>query len=144
MRFEAASLLAEMIIKQCDEGVVAAGAALPTTNDAKQILHKALEGSQASAYWHCRLLFQLANIHASEKDYNMAVSFLGAGVDFAYMAGASYARMFFLLSKAMVITAESFPPFLSKLMPFYDCSCSCFYWNGSLPRPTPFCTKLDL
>ena len=31
----------------------------PSYNDAKQILLKALEGSQASAYWHCRLLFQV-------------------------------------------------------------------------------------
>ena len=31
----------------------------PSYNDAKQILLKALEGSQSSAYWHCRLLFQV-------------------------------------------------------------------------------------
>ena len=48
----------------------------------------------------------MANIHAAEKDYNSAVSFLGAGDDFANMAGAYYARMFFLLSKAMLYLLE--------------------------------------
>jgi len=111
VRFESASLLAEMIIEECDNGAsfrqtAGVRAPPPTPNDAKQVLLKALEGSQTSAYWHCRHLFQLANIHAAEKDYNSAVSFLGAGVDFAYMAGAHYARMFFLLSKAMLFLLE--------------------------------------
>ena len=52
------------------------------------------------------MLLQLANIHAAEKDYNSAVSFLGAGDDFAHMVGAFYARMFFLLSKAMLFLLE--------------------------------------
>ena len=34
------------------------------------------------------------------------MSFLGAGDDFAHMAGAYYARMFFLLSKAMLYLLE--------------------------------------
>jgi len=110
VRFESASLLADIIIEECDSGVyhqpVGHNRPPPSYNDAKQILLKALEGSQASAYWHCRLLFQLANIHAAEKDYNSAVSFLGAGDDFAHMAGAYYARMFFLLSKAMLFLLE--------------------------------------
>ena len=39
---------------------------------------------------------------ANEKDYASAVNYLGIGVDFAYLAGAFYTRMLFLLSKAMV------------------------------------------
>jgi len=110
VRFESASLLADIIIEEVDTGVyhqpLSHNRQPPSYNDAKQILLKALEGSQSSAYWHCRLLFQLANIHAAEKDYNSAVSFLGAGDDFAHMAGAYYARMFFLLSKAMLYLLE--------------------------------------
>lgn len=41
-----------------------------------------------------------------EKDYNSAVQILGAGVDFAFMAGAYYTRMLFLLSKAMLYLLE--------------------------------------
>ena len=110
VRFEAASLLAEMIINEVESGQTPTQnqqqAPLSTTADAKQVLMKALETSQAFPYWHCRLLFQLANIQACEKDYVSAVSILGAGVDFAYMAGANYARMFFLLSKAMLFLLE--------------------------------------
>lgn len=112
VKFEAAALLAEMIMNEVESG----NATVPnqqqqqnplsTTADAKQILMKALETSQSFPYWHCRLLFQLANIQAGEKDYVSAVSILGAGVDFAYMAGANYARMFFLLSKAMLYLLE--------------------------------------
>ena len=70
---------------------------------ARQVLRKAVEMSQGNPYWHCRLLFQLAGIHASaEKNYVSAVSILGAGADFAYMAGAHYTRLLFMLSKTMV------------------------------------------
>ena len=111
VRFEAASLLAELIMNEVESGNAGLQNQqqqnpLATTADAKQVLMKALESSQTFPYWHCRLLFQLANIQAGEKDYVSAVSILGAGVDFAYMAGANYARMFFLLSKAMLYLLE--------------------------------------
>ena len=110
VRFESASLLAEMIMEEVENGHLVAQSQQqqtpPTSNGAKQILMEALKTSQAFAYWHCRLLFQLANIQAGEKDYASAVSMLGAGVDYAYMAGANYARMFFLLSKAMLFLLE--------------------------------------
>ena len=111
VRFEAASLLAEMIMNEVESGNSVVQnqqqqTPLSTTSDAKQVLMKGLETSQAFPYWNCRLLFQLANIQAGEKDYVSAVSILGAGVDFAYMAGANYARMFFLLSKAMLFLLE--------------------------------------
>jgi MAternally-affected-uncoordination protein len=48
----------------------------------------------------------LQNIFVLEKDYTSAVQILGAGVDFAYMAGANYTRMLFLLSKAMLFLLE--------------------------------------
>ncbi len=73
---------------------------------AKQVLQEAIKSSQRLPYWHCRHLFQLANIYVVEKDYNSAVQILGAGVDFAYMAGANYTRMLFMLSKAMLFLLE--------------------------------------
>ena len=48
----------------------------------------------------------LQNIYVIEKDYNSAVQILGAGVDFAFMARASYTRMLFWLSKAMLYLLE--------------------------------------
>ena len=41
-----------------------------------------------------------------EKDYNSAVQILSAGVEFAYMAGANYTKMLFLLSKTMLFLLE--------------------------------------
>merc|ERR1711899_299535 len=73
---------------------------------AKQVLQEAMKGSQRLPYWQCRHLFQLANIYVIEKDYNSAVQILGAGVEFAFMAGAYYTRMLFLLSKAMLYLLE--------------------------------------
>ncbi len=37
-----------------------------------------------------------------EKDYTVAVTVLTAGVEFAYLAGANYTRLLFMLSKTMV------------------------------------------
>ena len=51
-------------------------------------------------------IFYLQNIYVIEKDYNSAVQILGAGVDFAGMAGAYYTRMLFWLSKAMLFLLE--------------------------------------
>ncbi len=104
VRFEAASALAELMMER---GVAAAAAqaasnAAAQVDGARQVLRKAVELSQQNTYWHCRLLFQLASIHAAEKEYVDAVNVLGAGVNFAYLAGASYTRLLFMLSKTMV------------------------------------------
>lgn len=87
------------------------------------MLRKAIELSQHSVYWHCRLIFQLAvssfaylctskihptvilfqQIHATERDYQLASSLLSVGVDYAHISNASYTRVLFLLSRGMVI-----------------------------------------
>ena len=90
---------------------------------------QAVEMSQNNSYWHCRLLFQLASIHAAEKDYASAVSILGAGVDFAYVAGAYYTRLLFMLSKTMVST-ENMHLYESLFLSYP--SRSCFSSNGNL------------
>lgn len=48
VKFEAASVLAELYEQQSQ------------SNLSKPILRKAIELSQHSVYWHCRLIFQLA------------------------------------------------------------------------------------
>ncbi|KFM59181.1 MAU2 chromatid cohesion factor-like protein, partial [Stegodyphus mimosarum] len=73
---------------------------------AKSILGKAVEISQQSAFWHCRLLFQLAHFHASEKEYIAACNVLGVGADFAHISGAQYTRILFLLSKGMLLMID--------------------------------------
>ncbi|KAL5005286.1 hypothetical protein ScPMuIL_018742 [Solemya velum] len=90
VRFEAASILAQVLEKQNQ------------IQAAKPILRKAIEISQQTPYWHCRLLFQLAQIHASERDYLSACGLLGVGAEFALAARSEYTRMLFLLSKGML------------------------------------------
>lgn len=111
VKFEAASVLAELYEQQQQITL------------SKPILRKAIELSQHNSYWHCRLIFQLAvniifftyktlvnytyffyfkQIHATEKDYQLASTLLGVGVDFAHISNAYYTRVLFLLSKGMV------------------------------------------
>lgn len=70
---------------------------------AKEVLSKGLEGSSNNVWWHCKFLFQLAQIHASELDYASAGNILSAGADYAQMSGAPYTRILFLLSKGMML-----------------------------------------
>ncbi|CAG9836755.1 unnamed protein product [Diabrotica balteata] len=94
VKFEAASVLAELYEQQDQISL------------SKPILRKAIELSQHNVYWHCRLIFQLAQIHATEKDYTLASSLLGVGVDYAHISNASYTRVLFLLSKGMLLLID--------------------------------------
>ncbi|XP_046745244.1 MAU2 chromatid cohesion factor homolog [Diprion similis] len=94
VKFEAASVVAELYDQQQQSSL------------SKPILRKAIELSQHNVYWHCRLIFQLAQIHASEKDLGVAGSLLGVGVDYSHISNASYTRVLFLLSKAMVLLID--------------------------------------
>ncbi|UYV72584.1 MAU2 [Cordylochernes scorpioides] len=94
IKFETASVLAELYEKQNQP------------EQAKPILTKAVEISQQSSFWHCRLLFQLAHIHAAERDYHAASQFLGDGADYAHLSGAHYTRILFLLSKGMLLMID--------------------------------------
>lgn len=47
-------------------------------------------------------VFTLQQIHASERDYELASSLLGVGVDYAHISNAAYTRVLFLLSRGMV------------------------------------------
>ncbi|XP_022913885.1 MAU2 chromatid cohesion factor homolog [Onthophagus taurus] len=94
VKFEAASVLADLYEQQSQSAL------------SKPILRKAIELSQHNVYWHCRLIFQLAQIHATEKDYQLASSLLGVGVDYAHISNAYYTRVLFLLSKGMLLIID--------------------------------------
>ncbi|VVC92769.1 unnamed protein product, partial [Leptidea sinapis] len=94
VKFEAASVLADLFEQQGQ----------PTHS--KPILRKAIELSQHSVYWHCRLIFQLAQIHATEREYEVACSLLGVGVDYAQISNAAYTRVLFILSRVMLLLID--------------------------------------
>ncbi|XP_073994231.1 mau2 sister chromatid cohesion factor [Rhodnius prolixus] len=94
VKFEAASVLASVYEQQHQK------------NLSKSILRRAIELSQHTVYWHCRLLFQLAQIHASERDYELACSLLSVGVDYAHISSAHYTRVLFLLSRCMLMLID--------------------------------------
>ncbi|XP_034942842.1 MAU2 chromatid cohesion factor homolog [Chelonus insularis] len=93
VKFEAASVVAELY-EQND------------TNICKKILIKAIEVSQHHVYWHCRLIFQLAQIHASEKNISVANSLLEIGSDYAQVNNANYTKVLFILSRCMLLLIE--------------------------------------
>lgn len=94
VKFEAASVVAELYEQQ------------QQSNLSKPILRKAIELSQHNVYWHCRLIFQLAQIHASEKDFVVASSLLAVGVDYSHISSANYTRVLFLLSRCMLMLID--------------------------------------
>jgi len=51
-------------------------------------------------------LYLLQQIHASEKDYELASSLLGVGVDYAHISNAQYTRVLFLLSRCMLLLID--------------------------------------
>lgn len=73
---------------------------------AKAILRKAVELSQYNIYWHSKLLFQIAQIHVSEKDYGLASDLLQIGAEAADQGEAHYLKTLFMLSKAMLLIIE--------------------------------------
>ena len=74
----------------------------------RDVLIYAIEHSQGSAYWHCRLTFQLAQLHADPRvqDYQSAHHVLQTGADYAFLQQAFYTRSLFILSKIMLFLCE--------------------------------------
>ncbi|KYQ56901.1 MAU2 chromatid cohesion factor like protein [Trachymyrmex zeteki] len=97
VKFEAASIVADLYEQQQQQ---------LQPNLSKPILRKAIELSQHNVYWHCRLIFQLAQIHASEKDFVAASSLLAVGVDYSHISNAGYTRVLFLLSRCMLLLID--------------------------------------
>lgn len=97
VKFEAASTLASTYEKQNQLHL------------AKPLLRKAVEISQQAPFWHCKLLFQLAQIHSTEKNFETACSLLEAGVEFAAIAKSEYTGLLFMLSKGMLLLIDKKP-----------------------------------
>lgn len=120
IKYESASLLAELYEQQNQ------------TNLAKPLLRKTIEMSSQNVFWHCRLLFQLAQIHSNERDYLSACGLLGVGADYAHISGAHYSRLLFTLSKCMLLLIDKkfgeLHPLLSQVGPIIDS------WQGSLQQ----------
>ncbi|KAL7286945.1 hypothetical protein TKK_0018887 [Trichogramma kaykai] len=95
VKFEAASILADVYEQQHQQ---------PSMSQA--ILRKAVELSQHNVYWHCRLIFQLAQIHASEKDFTAAVGLLAVGADYSQISNVNYTRALFILSRCMLLLVD--------------------------------------
>ena len=104
VKFEIATILAELY---CEQNM--------QMQCAKPLLRRAIEISHHSPSWHCRFLFQLAQIHAIERDLSSASSLLQFGAEFALnMAKAQYVGTLFILSRAMLLlsvkkTQEALP-----------------------------------
>lgn len=94
VKFDTASLLAQLYL-QLDLGSLAKG-----------ILRKAVELSQNNVFWHCKLLLQLSQIHATDKEYSLASELLAVGVESAEEANGTYLKVLFLLSRAMILMIE--------------------------------------
>lgn len=94
VKFDTASLLAELY-KQTEQSSLA-----------KAMLRKAIELSQNNVYWHCKLLLQLAQLHANDKEYTLASELLAVGAESADEANATYLKVLFLLSRAMILMIE--------------------------------------
>ncbi|XP_041698527.1 MAU2 chromatid cohesion factor homolog isoform X2 [Coregonus clupeaformis] len=98
VKFEAASLLSELYCQQL--------LLHNLVDSAKPLLRKAIQISQQTPYWHCRLLFQLAQLHTLEKDLVSACDLLGVGAEYTRVVGSEYTRALFLLSKGMLLLME--------------------------------------
>jgi len=94
VKFEAASNLAKIYIQTSKH------------SEAITILTPALQQSQGSEYWHCRLMLQLASVHTALQDYTSAHAALQTGADYAFMQRAYYTRTLFVLSKCLLFLCE--------------------------------------
>ncbi|XP_064105039.1 MAU2 chromatid cohesion factor homolog [Macrobrachium nipponense] len=94
VRFEAASELAKLYEQTGG------------SNNAKVVLMRATELSRQNIFWHCRLIFQTAQIGVSELDYATAGGLLQVGIEYCHIQGVAYNQLLFLLSRIMVFLLE--------------------------------------
>ncbi|KAH8359162.1 hypothetical protein KR093_004877, partial [Drosophila rubida] len=94
VKFDTASLLAQLHLQT------------EQSSHAKAMLRRAVELSQNNVYWHCKLLLQLSQIHANDREYSLASDLLAVGAESAEEAGATYLKVLFLLSRAMILMIE--------------------------------------
>lgn len=94
LRFECADLYSTVCRKDC----------VPET--AIPVVAAAVEQSQKSPYWHCRLLFQTGQLYCDVKNYGFAVEYINRGINFCTKERTKYTKVLFLLSKAMILLIE--------------------------------------
>jgi len=94
LRFECVDLLAVASRKAASPEV-----AIPAVADA-------VEQSQKAPYWHCRLLFQMAQLYLDLRNYGFALEYINRGIGFCGKERTKYTRVLFMLSKAMVLLIE--------------------------------------
>ncbi|CAC5412225.1 MAU2 [Mytilus coruscus] len=94
VKFESASVLAQIYEQQTQYEL------------AKPLLQTALDMSQQSPYWHCRILFQLSQLHAIERDFPSAVRLLTSGIEVAGKSRSEYTKLLFLLSRGMLLLID--------------------------------------
>ncbi|VDI19143.1 MAternally affected uncoordination, partial [Mytilus galloprovincialis] len=94
VKFESASVLAQIYEQQTQYEL------------AKPLLQTALDMSQQSPYWHCRILFQLSQLHAIERDFPSAVRLLTTGIEVAGKSRSEYTKLLFLLSRGMLLLID--------------------------------------
>ncbi|XP_076054833.1 mau2 sister chromatid cohesion factor isoform X3 [Oratosquilla oratoria] len=94
VRFEAASELAKLYEQNGGGG------------KAKPLLKRAIELSQQNIFWHCRLIFQTAQLSVNEGDYGTALVLLQMGMEYTHIQGVAYTQLMFMLSKVMVLILE--------------------------------------
>eukprot|EP00918_Siedleckia_nematoides_P020020 GHVU01042675.1.p1 GENE.GHVU01042675.1~~GHVU01042675.1.p1 ORF type:complete len:604 (+),score=53.86 GHVU01042675.1:25-1812(+) len=94
VKFETAAILAQLYESQ------------NLISEAKHLLRKAVEISQQTPYWHCRLLFQMAQLHSLEKDYDAACRLLAHGAEYSGVKNAEHTKILFLLSKGMLLLID--------------------------------------
>ncbi|XP_037949757.1 MAU2 chromatid cohesion factor homolog [Teleopsis dalmanni] len=94
VKFDTASLLAQLHLQTEQSSL------------AKAMLRRAVELSQNNVFWHCKLLLQLSQIHASDREYSLASELLAVGAESAEEQSATYLKVLFLLSRAMILMIE--------------------------------------
>ncbi|KAI1301325.1 MAU2 chromatid cohesion factor -like protein [Halotydeus destructor] len=120
IKFEAVSILADLYVR------------INQPQNSKNVLRKCMQESPRNVYWHCKLIFQLSQIHIDEDDYASAVSLLSSGDEYCHQANAHYARILFIISKGMVLMiSRRLPevhPVLSTALQLIES------WQGSVPK----------
>ncbi|GAV00713.1 hypothetical protein RvY_11522 [Ramazzottius varieornatus] len=90
IKLDAASCLAELCILQGN------------TQQARNILHGAIEQSQHSPYWQCNFILQLAKVFLHGQDFTVASQIIALGESFSLRHQAQYLNILFQLTRAQL------------------------------------------
>ncbi|MCL4132507.1 UNVERIFIED_CONTAM: hypothetical protein GTU68_020468 [Idotea baltica] len=60
-------------------------------------------------FWHCRLIFQTAQLSIKENDFPTVLGLLQTGLEYTHMQGVTYTHLLFMLSKLMILMMAGSP-----------------------------------